>query len=169
MGFASLYPSYGSKATARKFYGRRKNLESRHSSISECQMPITKLEAAQHQLDCAIRLLLNSDDLSSVITLSRAAFRILFDIYPVLQPEEDFNAHLDRAITQMGWAKFNKIANQLKHADNDADAVIDPNPIHAMVGIGLAIVLHRQITGRITLEMQAFETIMTVLEPDTFA
>ena len=108
-------------------------------------MPITKLEAAQQQLDCAIRLLFNLEDMPSVITLSRAAFRVMFDIYPVLKPEGEFGEALDGVIKRMGWTKFNKIANQLKHADNDADAMIDPHPIHAMVGIGIAITLYHQI------------------------
>src|SRR5450755_150457 len=57
----------------------------------------------------------------------------------------------------MGWTKYNEIANQLKHADNDANAMIDPHPIHAMVGIGLAIALYHQLTSSRTPEMQAFE------------
>jgi hypothetical protein len=132
-------------------------------------MPISKLQASQQQLDCAIRLLFNLDDMPSVITLSRAAFRVLFDIYRVLKPEGDFGDALSRAIKGMGWTKFNEIANQLKHADNDANAMIDPHPIHAMVGIGLAITLYHQLTSSRTPEMQAFETLMSMLEPDVFA
>jgi hypothetical protein len=132
-------------------------------------MPISKLQAAQQQLDCAIRLLFNLDDMPSVITLSRAAFRVLFDIYPVLKPDGDFGDALSGAIKGMGWPKFNAIANQLEHADNDANAMIDPHPIHAMVGIGLAITLYHQLTSSRTLEMQAFEVVMSVLEPDVFA
>jgi hypothetical protein len=109
------------------------------------------------------------DDMPSVITLSRAAFRVLFDIYPVLKPEGEFGDALSGAIKGMGWTKFNEIANQLKHADNDANAMIDPHPIHAMVGIGLAVTLYHQLTNSRTPEMQAFEIIMSMLEPDAFA
>ena len=132
-------------------------------------MPISKLQAAQQQLDCAIRLLFNEDDMPSVITLSRAAFRVLFDIYPILKPQGDFGEAMNGLIKGMGWSKFSQIANQLKHADNDADTMIDPHPIQAMVGIGLAITLYHQISDTYTPEMQAFETVMSVLEPDVFA
>src|SRR5882672_3814058 len=131
-------------------------------------MPVSKLQAAQQQLDCAIRLLFNLDDMPSVITLSRAAFRVLFDIYPVLKPDGDFGDALSGAIKGMGWPKFNAIANQLKHADNDANAMVDPHPIHAMVGIGLAVTLYHQLTSSRTPEMQAFEVVMSLLEPDVF-
>ena len=67
---------------------------------------LTKLEAAQRQLDCAIRLLFNLDDMPSIITLSRAAFRILFDIYPVLKPDGKYSSDLDGVIKRMGWSKF---------------------------------------------------------------
>ena len=99
----------------------------------------------------------------SVITLSRAAFRVLFDIYPVLKPDGDFGEALGGLIKGMGWTKFNEITNQLKHADNDAEAMIDPHPVHAMVGIGLAVTLYHQLTGSRTPEMQAFETVMSML------
>ena len=130
---------------------------------------IAKLEAAQRQLDCAIRLLFNLDDMPSVITLSRAAFRVLFDIYPVLKPDGKYRSDLDGVIKRMGWRKFSEIANQLKHADNDAHAMIDPHPIHAMVGIGIAITIYHQITDARTPEMQAFELVMWMTAPDVFA
>jgi hypothetical protein len=132
-------------------------------------MAISKLEAAQRQLDCAIRLLFNLDDMPSAITLSRAAFRVLLDIYPVLQPDGNFGTDIDGVIERMGWSKFNKIANQLKHANNDAEAMIDPHPLHAMVGIGIAITIYHQITDSRTPEMQAFELIMSMTAPDVFA
>jgi hypothetical protein len=132
-------------------------------------MPISKLEAAQRQLDCAIRLLFNLDDMPSVITLSRAAFRVLFDIYPILMPGGNFGTDIDGVIKRMGWPKFSKIANQLKHADSDAEAMIDPHPIHAMVGIGIAITIYNQITDSRTPEMQVFELIMSMTAPDVFA
>lgn len=131
-------------------------------------MPISKLEAAQRQLDCAIRLLFTLDDMPSVITLSRAAFRILLDIYPVLKPDGKFGAQLSQVIKGMGWSNFNKIANELKHAERDAEATIEPHQMHAMVGIGIAITLYHQITEAYTPEMQAFEMLMTILEPDVF-
>jgi hypothetical protein len=131
-------------------------------------MPITKLEAAQRQLDCAIRLFFNEDDLASVITLSRAAFRLLYDLYPNLTTD-GFDTELGKVIARMGWHKFNHIANQLKHADKDPDVEIEPDPVHAMTGIGLAAILYRRGTGKETPETFAFEAWMGVLQPDVFA
>src|SRR5882757_766020 len=122
-GNKPLWSGQSTIAMARKVYGI-KTLEksgSRPCSISECQMPISKLEAAQQQLDCAIRLLFNLENMPSVITLSRAAFRVLLDIYPVLKTDGNFGTDIDGVIKRMGWSKFNKIANQLKHANNDAE------------------------------------------------
>jgi hypothetical protein len=41
---------------------------------------IAKLEAAQRELDAAIRMFFKSEDMLAVHTVSRAAFRVLFDI-----------------------------------------------------------------------------------------
>jgi hypothetical protein len=131
-------------------------------------MPISKLQAAQQQLDCSIRLLFNEDDMSSVITLSRAAFRVFFDIYPVIKPESTYGDSIAVLIRGMGWDKFNQITNQLKHADKDPEAMIDPHPVHAMIGIGIAITFYHQLTGNRMPEMQAFESIMSTLQPDVF-
>ena len=71
-------------------------------------MPISKLEAAQRQLDCAIRLYFAEDDLLAVHTLSRAAFRILFDLYPQKSADE-FSQNLEGLIKELGWGEFNRI------------------------------------------------------------
>jgi hypothetical protein len=87
-------------------------------------MTISKLQAAERQLNCAIRLYFADDDLLAVHTLSRAAFRILFDIYPE-RSSDGFDRDLDKFIAELGWRKFNRVTNFLKHADNDADAILD--------------------------------------------
>ena len=43
-------------------------------------MKISKLEAGSRQLDSAIRMFFNNEDILAVHTVSRAAFRVLFDI-----------------------------------------------------------------------------------------
>lgn len=78
-------------------------------------MAISKIEAAQRQLDTAIELYLNEHDLLSVHTLAWAAFSILVSY--------------DKATNAGGiWAKHirenpsehaRKLANFLKHADRD--------------------------------------------------
>jgi hypothetical protein len=79
-------------------------------------MPLSKVEAAQRQLDTAIELYLHEYDLLSVHTLAWAAFSILVSY--------------DKATNAGGvWAKHirdnpsenaRRLANFLKHADRDA-------------------------------------------------
>lgn len=84
-------------------------------------MPITKLNAAQRQLDTAIELYLYEHDLLPIHTLGWAAFSILISY--------------DEATNAGGvWAKHvrdnpsnntRKLANFLKHADRDPLAQLD--------------------------------------------
>jgi hypothetical protein len=62
---------------------------------------ISKLEAARRQLDCAIRLYIAEEDALAVHTLSRAAFRILHDIYPTIR-DDGFSRDIDKLIAQWG-------------------------------------------------------------------
>jgi hypothetical protein len=129
-------------------------------------MEISKLEAAKRQLDCAIRLFLNDDDMSSTITLSRAAFRLLWDIYPTIAAD-GFEKPLSKVIEVLGWSKFNAIANFLKHADKDPEAQTEPDEIHARSGIGFSIILYGRATDyAYSPEMKAWETLMTLAEPE---
>jgi hypothetical protein len=73
-------------------------------------MQISKIEAARRQLDCAIRLYIADDDALSVHTLSRAAFRLLYDIYPTLM-NDGFSRDIEKLIEHFGWKNFNEAAN----------------------------------------------------------
>ncbi len=131
-------------------------------------MPISKLEAAQRQLDCAIRLYFAEDDLLAVHTLSRAAFRILFDLYPKKSADE-FSKDLEGLIKELGWGEFNRISNFLKHADNDPDQVIDKEyETETQMGIGFAIILHHRLTKSFTPEMRAFDEWIKITHPEEF-
>jgi hypothetical protein len=130
-------------------------------------MEISKLEAAKRQLNCAIRLYLNDDDLSSIITLSRASFRLLWDIYPTIA-NDGFEKPLSKVIEHLGWDKLNAITNFLKHADRDPEAQMEPDVVHANTGIGLSIILYSQATEAYSPEMKAWETLMTLADPDVW-
>jgi hypothetical protein len=129
-------------------------------------MAVSKLEAARRQLDCAIRLCFSDDDLCSVITLSRAAFRLLWDIYPKVA-NDGFEQDLSGVIEQIGWPRFHEITNFLKHADKDPDAEMEPDDVHTRTGIGLGIILYGRLADRrLSPEMRAWEAIMTLESPD---
>lgn len=127
-------------------------------------MLVTKLEAARRQLDCAIRLFFNDDDMCSIVTLSRASFRLLFDLYPKLT-KDGFEKPFEKVIQRLGWNRFNEVANFLKHADRDHDSELDIDEINCMTGIGLSAILYGRIRGQITREMRAWETYMAVAQP----
>lgn len=130
-------------------------------------MKISKLEAARRQLNCAIRLYFNDDDITSVITLSRASFRLLWDLYPTIS-EDGFEKPLGKIIEQLGWSKINEIANFLKHADKDPDAQMEPDEIHARTGIGFSVILYGRAAEAYTPEMQAWDSWMGVAEPEVW-
>ena len=129
-------------------------------------MKITKLEAAKRQLDCAIRLYFSDDDISSVITLSRASFRLLWDLYPVLT-NDGFEKPLGKIIETLGWPRFHEITNFLKHADRDPEAQMEPHEVDVRTGVGFSIILYGRLTnGSLSPEMKAWETMMTLAEPE---
>jgi hypothetical protein len=130
-------------------------------------MPITKIEAAQRQLDCAIRLYIAHDDALSVHALSRAAFRLLYDIYPSLR-DDGFSRDVEKWIQQFGWKDFNEASNFLKHANTDPNETHEVREGDTQMGIGFAIVLYRRLTGDYTPEMRAFDTWMKISNPDKF-
>lgn len=130
-------------------------------------MAITKLEAAQRQLDCAIRLYIDGEDLLAVHTLSRAAFRVLFDIYPS-HSSDGFTTNFGQFIQAFGWKRFNEAANFLKHADKDPTAQGEVEEGDTQMGVGFGIVLYRRLTGTSTPEMMAFDSWMKALNPEKF-
>ncbi|MCK1742413.1 hypothetical protein IVA80_16465 [Bradyrhizobium sp. 139] len=130
-------------------------------------MAIAKLEAAQRQLDCAIRLYIDGEDLLPVHTLSRAAFRVLFDIYPSHR-SDGFTTNLTTFIETTGWKRFNEAANFLKHADKDPTAHAKVEEGDTQMGVGFGIVLDRRLTDTSTPEMMAFDSWMKSLHPENF-
>jgi hypothetical protein len=128
---------------------------------------LSKTEAARRQLDCAIRLYFDNDDLLAVHALSRAAFRVLYDLQPA---DDDYKKLITQTIRYLGWSNFNELTNFLKHADRDpADAEVDEASEAAIqVFIGFAAMLYRQITAMLTPEMKAFHLWMKVMNPEHF-
>lgn len=129
---------------------------------------IDKLEAARRQLDCAIRLFFDSEDSLSIHTLSYAAFRILFDLYP-RRRRDGFEEDLNKLIDSIGWKPFTRIPNFLKHADKDHDESIrDHSHDSTVTEIGFAVTLYSRLTGCYTPEMRAFDDYIRALHPEYF-
>lgn len=132
------------------------------------QTSVSKIDAARRQLDCAIRLFFSDDDSLAIHTLGHAAFKIVFDLYPK-QRGDGFDRDLSDIIARLGWRRFNRVPNFLKHADNDSQDVLeDHSPESVQASLGLACILHHRLTGRMTPEMRAFDSWMHLLHPETF-
>jgi hypothetical protein len=114
---------------------------------------ISKIEAAQRQLDTAIELYLHEFDLLSIHTLAWAAFSIL--------------VNYDKATNAGGvWAKrirdnpseqTRRLANFLKHANRDAlstlEELTDEHTHHLLLE---GCKLHYELTGSSTRPMGVF-------------
>lgn len=126
---------------------------------------ITKLEAGRRQLDAAIRIFFENEDVVAVHTLSRAAFRVLFDITKEGETKKALDAH----ITKLGADKFNKITNFLKHAERDPDGEIDEDfQISTEAGLGMAASLYFYHAKKYTPEMKGFIVWSQFMRPELF-
>ena len=74
------------------------------------QEAISKSEAAQRQLNCAIRLLFEGEDSLAVHTLAYAAFKVLYDI---AAKRSGANA-IQTIIADVGWRYLTTVPNFLK-------------------------------------------------------
>lgn len=119
--------------------------------------PISKLEGARRQLEVAIEMYFDGMDSLAIHTLAWAAFKVLFDVYPH-HSQDGFDKKLDELVKQVGWKQFASVANFLKHADRDPDAFLHSHhPEEAFILIGLATLLYKQATGRMTVKMMGFD------------
>jgi len=124
---------------------------------------IAKLEAAKRQLDAAIRIFFKNEDMLAVHIVSRAAFRVLYDL---TKDDAVIKQALDAHIKKVGLKRFNEETNFLKHADQDPAGEIDEN-FHPFTeaGIGMAIGLFKHHDKNLTAEMAAFLAWSAIMRP----
>ncbi len=123
-------------------------------------MRITKLDAAQRQLDCAIWLRLRDLDSLAVHTLAYAAYGILRDLCSE-RPDvmEMVNAIIDHT-------KFAEVPNFLKHADYDPEGMLDAHsPETTHLTVALAIRLLKELGREETPMTLAFSKLPDPYEP----
>ena len=130
---------------------------------------INKIEAAQRQIEVAIRLLFDNEDPVAIHTLAMAGFRILRDV----ASKKGSNMHnLVQAIIKPGmeskfWWSINSFANFLKHAENDPDAIIDSVDEEVNDAILLMASLYYQDLGhQLTPEMLALVSWYMAIRPE---
>jgi hypothetical protein len=120
---------------------------------------ISKIEAAQRQLDTAIDLWFKDGDGLSAFTLAYASLKLLQNLY-AHQGRDGFDQALDQLTRKRGAHKsMAHIANFLKHADRDPEEVLGFfHPDLTVTVIGLATLLYKRLTDSLTLKMQAFDS-----------
>lgn len=94
-----------------------------------------------------------NEDMLAIHTVSRAAFRVLYDI----TPEGDAKKALKTHIEKVGHKRFNEETNFLKHADQDPGDEIDEDfHVFTEAGIGMAIGLFKHHDKDLSPEMASF-------------
>jgi hypothetical protein len=129
---------------------------------------IPKIEAAQRQLDEAIRLWMEGRDPVAIHTLTMAAFGILYNLaeYHDLLIDDD---PLVQLLSGPGHKRFRKFANFLKHAKTDPTASYPEPPIQEHEQrIGFTLLLYRLLVRDLTPEMGAFHLTMLSTYPELF-
>ena len=89
---------------------------------------VNKSEAAQRQIDAAIRMLYAGEDPVAVHTLTMAAFHVVCDLNSKDADslmQADLELLINPGMESEFWRGMNSLANFLKHADTDPDAVHD--------------------------------------------
>lgn len=173
-------------------------------------VPVTKLGAAQRQLDAAIRMYFSGEDELAVHTVAAAAYALLQDLKRIdgrgeytdqivrgvfavasdlaleriaeLPPEirtddqlteliltlaerieagevasiDDFTLPANGLFERTKRAEFNRIANFLKHAYEDRNAVLPASEIKNEMLLVAASCAYRDIVGQLTPEMLSF-------------
>ena len=84
---------------------------------------ITKLQAAQRQIDAGIGMLFKNDDPVAIHTVAMAAFRILRDLVKQRGLEDPVDSMIRPGKENEFWREVGSFANFLKHANKDPDDI----------------------------------------------
>jgi hypothetical protein len=116
--------------------------------LDRSKIKVAKIDAAQRQLQTAIRLWFNDGDAVSIHTLAFAAYEVIHVISKKQKPDRRdllFDSLIVKDEYRADWNKsIKEHANFFKHAKNDFDASIDFAPVisvlfmmSAITGIGI--------------------------------
>jgi hypothetical protein len=130
---------------------------------------ISKLDAAERQINTAVRLYFNDGDPVSIHTLSAAAFEILKDLDKKGPKTGTFYELVDQYVrpeerdTVMKTVK--QAQNFFKHADQDPDATLDFILAEPEMFLLAACDKFRELSGTITAEIATFLTWWSIQNP----
>jgi hypothetical protein len=118
---------------------------------------ISKLEAAQRQLDCAIRLFQDEDSLA-VHTLAYASYSLLRELLG--DEAEKVMIKLEKSL------ELGKVPNFSKHRQGDPDAILEEHSAKSVhLTIALAIMLWKEHGKAETEAMQQFSALPDPYKP----
>jgi|GEM_PF-1017083 len=92
------------------------------------EIRVNKIEAAQRQIDVAIRLLFANEDPVAIHTLASAAFRILRDVAEKngsVQEHEEVKKRIVPGKEKEFWSMLSKAANFFKHGARDTGKILE--------------------------------------------
>jgi hypothetical protein len=131
------------------------------------KLNVSKLSAARRQLDCAIALWFLGKDDVSIHTLAAAAYQIIHDINHKKRGRDLlYDSAVIKDEYQSMWAALiKKPVNFFKHADNDADGIIEFSPSDSVMFM-LFSLLGLHAIGEQTNDVEdSLTTWITVHEP----
>jgi hypothetical protein len=125
------------------------------------EVRVNKTDAAQRQIDVAVRLLFSNEDPVAIHTLTSAAFRILRDLSekkPTAKTHQSIKMIIRPGKEKGFWSEINKAANFFKHADSDAEGMLEGFQEEANDFALLGASLYYQDLGySLTCEMMALQ------------
>jgi hypothetical protein len=130
---------------------------------------VNKIDAARRQIDAAIRMLFDNGDPVAIHTLAAAGGRILRDLCGAkgTPMHQMFKGVIRPDKEKEFWEAMNRPANFFKHADRDADEILDDvDERFNDFTLFYAVEYYRDLGYTPTAEMRAFMTFFTVTNPD---
>jgi hypothetical protein len=127
-----------------------------------------KSEAAQRQIDAAVRMLFAGEDPLACATVAGAANRLVRDLAEHSKANrtyETLKAVIKPGMEKDFWKVYNSIPNFLKHAEKDADDVLEFEEEWIDLTLFHSAGVYRDLGFEITPEMYAITTIVVVQNP----
>lgn len=129
---------------------------------------VSKLEAAQRQLNCAIRMLFAGGDPIAAHTLAGAAALLFSDLVNAKCPEKSWDK-MAREAVGLPKAEYQKIMrhaqNFLKHAENDPDGMLNLDPKDTDALVFCALMNASELSSPLTYEAQVFQLWYVASQP----
>ena len=83
------------------------------------EIRVTKIQAAQRQIDAGIRMLFRNEDPVAIHTVAMAGFRILRDLVKKRDLAHPIDSMIKPGKEKEFWGALNNFSNFCKHADRD--------------------------------------------------